>query len=147
MLNKIEKLHGNKRPSKRVGRGGGSGKGFHTVGKGQKGQKARAGNSIPTGFEGGQVPLFKKLPRFGGFKNPTTKKIKGISMSVLNKFEDGTQVEPKTLVEKKILVSLPKHGVKILNTGDTERKLTLKGFKYSKSAREKLEKSGVTILE
>lgn len=144
-LHKITKIKGNKRPSKRVGRGGGSGKGWHTTGRGQKGQKARVGYNLPIGFEGGQVPLFKRLPMIGGFRNHRAKRIVGISLDLLNHFREGATVEPKDLVEKNIIKQLPRDGVKILGSGKLEKKLTLKGFLYSASAKKLIEKSGSTL--
>ncbi len=139
-LKKLKKLNGNKTKKKRLGRGYGSGKGGHTVGKGMKGQKSRQGNSIPYGFEGGQVPLFKKLPKIGGFSNPTKKQIKGVNILSFNVFNDGDVVTPEMLVEKGIIRSVPKHGVKILGGGDLKKKIELKGFLFSQSAKDKLEK-------
>ncbi len=129
--------------SKRRGRGFGSGKGGHTVGRGTKGQKSR--NKVAVGFEGGQVPLYKRLPRVGGFKNPTRKSIVSVSISRLNIFKDGSTVTPENLVEMKIIKRVPKHGVKLLGTGDLEKKLTVQGFYTSGAALEKIEKSGSKI--
>ena len=128
---------------KRLGRGIGSGKGGHTVGRGTKGQKAR--NTVSLGFEGGQVPLYKKLPQMGGFKNPTKKDILTISLEKLNVFKEGSEITPKSLVEKGIIRKIPGNSVKILNGGELDKKLTLKGFTASKSALEKLKKSGSKI--
>ncbi len=125
---------------KRRGRGYGSGKGGHTIGRGAKGQKAR--NNISVGFEGGQIPLYKKLPKLSGFKNPTKKEIGSISLTKLNVFKEDSEVTPETLVERGIIKKLPKYGVKILANGELEKKLTLKGFMASKAAIEKIEKSG-----
>lgn len=137
-LNKLIKT--NTKKAKRRGRGYSSGKGGHTIGRGAKGQKAR--NNVSLGFEGGQVPLFKRLPQLGGFKNPTKKEIKGISLSALNVFKEGTEVTPESLLEKGIIKKMPKYGVKILANGELEKKLELKGFQTSKAAAEKIEKSG-----
>lgn len=126
--------------SKRLGRGYGSGKGGHTVGRGSKGQKAR--NTVPAGFEGGQIPLYKRLPKLGGFRNPTKKDIVAISLSKLNLFKEGSEVTPKKLVEKGIIKREPKHAVKVLNKGTLGKKLTLKGFIASKEALKKIEKAG-----
>lgn len=129
--------------SKRRGRGMGSGKGGHTVGRGIKGQKSR--NKVAVGFEGGQVPLYKRLPQIGGFKNPTRKNVVSISLSVLNSFKDGSTVTPESLLEKKIIKRIPRHGVKILGNGELEKKLTLKGFSTSATVLAKIEKSGSKI--
>ncbi len=146
-LNKPVKIKGNKSKSKRRGRGVGSGKGAHTTGSGQKGQKSRQGNSLPVGFEGGQVPIFKKLPSIGGFKSPTAKKVLALSISILNVFEDNTSISPANLVEAGLIKSIPKDGVKLLATGILTKKLTLSGFMYSQSAKELVEKSGSKILK
>lgn len=146
-LSNLPKIKGNKKRRIRVGRGMGSGKGGHTVGKGMKGQKSRSGNSIPTGFEGGQVPLYKKLPKIGGFRNPNAKQIKGITLDKFNVFKAGSEVTPNDLVEKKIFKKLPKHGVKILNRGSLDKKLNFKGFLYTKGAKQAIEESGGTLAE
>ncbi len=139
-LKKLKKLNGVKSKNKRLGRGYGSGKGGHTVGKGTKGQKSRQGNSIPYGFEGGQVTLFKKLPKMGGFTNPTRKQIRGVNLIAFNVFNDGDVVTPQMLVEKGILRSVPKHGVKVLGVGALTKKIELKGFIFSQTAKDKIEK-------
>jgi len=141
----LPKIKGIKRKSKRLGRGIGSGKGGHTVGRGTKGQKARRGAKPNPGFEGGQVPLYKRLPHLGGFRSFVRKDIKSVNISVLNLFEDGSSVEPQKLLEKGILKKLPKDGVKILGSGKLEKKLVLSGFLYSESAKKLLEKSGTKI--
>ena len=129
-----------KKKSKRLGRGYGSGKGGHTVGRGAKGQKAR--NTVPFGFEGGQIPLYKRLPKLGGFRNPTKKDIVAISLSKLNLFKAGEVVTPEKLVDKGIIRRIPRHGVKVLNKGILGKKLTLKGFTASKEALKKIKKAG-----
>jgi large subunit ribosomal protein L15 len=142
----IIKVLGNKRKSKRVGRGYGSGKGGHTSGKGAKGQKARSGNKHLVGFEGGQVPLYKRLPQMGGFKNPNSKNVVSVNLKDLNAFRTGAKVTPQDLVGKKIIRELPRKAfVKILGDGTLEKKLTLKGFLYSKTAKEALEKAGCEL--
>ena len=137
------------RKAKIVGRGRGSGKGGHTVGRGQKGQKSRKGAKPNLGFEGGQSPLYKKLPKIGGFKNMGLEKKKSrvasVSLDVFNKFKDGEEVTPLSLFEKKILKNIPSGGVKILSTGEIKKKVVLKGFVYSQKAKEKIESFGVTI--
>ncbi|HPD73731.1 MAG TPA: 50S ribosomal protein L15 [bacterium] len=142
----IKKLN-NDRKSKRVGRGRGSGKGGHTVGRGQKGQKARKGAKPNLGFEGGQSPLYKKLPRIGGFKRPyiTKSKALGVSLDIFNKFKDGEEITPISLVEKKVLKDIPSGGVKILSKGELKKKVVFKDFTYSEKAKEKIESFGATI--
>lgn len=142
-INKIAQSFGKYKKTKRRGQGYGSGRGGHTSGRGTKGQKAR--NSVALGFEGGQVPLFKRLPHIGGFRNPTKKDIIAIALSSLNIFKDDTEVTSKSLVEKNIIKRIPRHGIKILNNGELEKKLTLKGFMATKSALEKITKAGSKI--
>lgn len=145
-LNNIEKSRGVRKSAKRKGRGIGSGKGGHTTGRGNKGQKARTGYNLPVGFEGGQVPLYKKLPRLGGFKSSKRTNTVILSLSILNIFEDGSKVTPAILKEKGILRKLDKRTiVKFLGDGEINKKLELDGFIYSESAKEKLEKSGAKI--
>ncbi|MEZ6255883.1 MAG: 50S ribosomal protein L15 [Patescibacteria group bacterium] len=138
-LSNLTKLKGTKSKKIRLGRGIGSGKGGHTVGFGMKGQKSRSGNSIPVGFEGGQLPTYRKLPTFGGFNNPTKKDIVAVSFSDFNSFDDGITVTPLDLVKSKRLKKLPRHGVKILNSGALLKKISFEGFAYSKTAKEKIE--------
>ncbi len=144
-LDNLNKLKGVKSAKKRRGRGAGSGKGMHTTGAGHKGQKARAGNSMPFGFEGGQVPLYKKLPKLGGFRSLNPKKVAIINLSNLNKFDEGAVVTPESIVESGMINFIPRHGVKVLANGEIEKKLTLKGFLFSESAKQKLEKAGCKI--
>ncbi|MGN1205381.1 MAG: 50S ribosomal protein L15 [Eubacterium sp.] len=122
----------------RRGRGHGSGNG-KTAGKGHKGQKARSGAPRP-GFEGGQLPLYRRLPK-RGFTNINSKDIVAIGLDRLNVFEDGAEVTIETLMDKGI-VSNPKDGVKILGNGELTKKLTVKVNAFSKSAVEKIEAVG-----
>ncbi len=122
----------------RRGRGHGSGNG-KTAGKGHKGQKARSGAPRP-GFEGGQLPLYRRLPK-RGFTNINSKEIVAIGLDRLNVFEDGAEVTIETLVEKGI-VKNPKDGVKILGNGELTKKLDVKVNAFSKSAAEKIQAVG-----
>ena len=131
--------------SKRIGRGRGSGKGGHTVGRGTKGQKARRGHKFNIGFEGGQSPLYKRLPQIGGFRNPTSKDVLIINLNSLNSFKDETNVAPELLLKEGIIETIPSGGVKILSDGELKKKLVIKGFKFSIKAKEKIEKSGSKI--
>ncbi len=124
----------------RRGRGHGSGNG-KTAGKGHKGQKARSGAPRP-GFEGGQMPLYRRLPK-RGFTNRNTKEIVGINVSVLDRFEDGAVVSVDTLVESRI-VKNPRDGVKILGNGELTKKLTVKANAFSEGAKAKIEAAGGT---
>ena len=122
----------------RRGRGHGSGNG-KTAGKGHKGQKARSGAPRP-GFEGGQMPLYRRLPK-RGFKCRNSKTIVGINLDVLERFEDGATVSVDTLIEAGI-VKNPRDGVKILGNGELTKKLNVKANAFSKSAAEKIEALG-----
>ena len=124
----------------RRGRGHGSGNG-KTAGKGHKGQKARSGAPRP-GFEGGQMPLYRRLPK-RGFTNRNTKEIVGINVSQLQCFEDGAVVTVESLVECGI-VSNPRDGVKILGNGELTKKLTVKVNAFSEGAKAKIEAAGGT---
>ena len=125
----------------RRGRGHGSGNG-KTAGKGHKGQKARSGSPRP-GFEGGQMPLYRRIPK-RGFTNRNSKQIISINVSELEKFENGSTVDVITLLEngsiKKVL-----DGVKILGNGDLTKKLTVKAHAFSEGAKQKIENAGGTI--
>ena len=124
----------------RKGRGHGSGNG-KTAGKGHKGQKARSGAPRP-GFEGGQVPLYRRLPK-RGFKNRNTKEIVALNLSVLEVFDNGTTVDVDALIAKGI-VKNPRDGVKILGNGELTKKLDVKVNAFSASAKEKIEALGGT---
>ncbi|MDR1558938.1 MAG: 50S ribosomal protein L15 [Clostridiales bacterium] len=123
----------------RKGRGHGSGNG-KTAGKGHKGQKARSGFGGKVGFEGGQMPLYRRLPK-RGFHNRNTEEIIAINLDHLNVFEDGSVVDIAAL-KSKGLVSNPKDGVKILGMGELTKKLTVQVNRFSKSAVEKIEALG-----
>ena len=124
----------------RRGRGHGSGNG-KTAGKGHKGQKARSGAPRP-GFEGGQMPLYRRIPK-RGFKNRNTKEIVGINLGALEKFEDGSTVSVQTLIESGV-VKNPRDGVKILGNGELTKKLNVQANAFSASAKEKIEALGGT---
>ena len=123
----------------RRGRGHGSGNG-KTAGKGHKGQNARSGGGVRPGFEGGQMPLYRRIPK-RGFKCINTKDIVSINVNLLNVFEDGAVVDIAAL-KSKGLVSNPKDGVKILGNGDITKKLTVQVNAFSASAKEKIEAAG-----
>ncbi len=139
-LHELEKNIGAKQRKKRVGRGPGSGLG-KTCGRGQKGQKARSGGSINPVFEGGQLPLYRRLPK-RGFSNALFKKEYAvINVSDLNIFDDGTVVTPALLKEKGI-IKKQLNGIKILGSGTLSKKLTIQAHKFSSSALEKIKVSG-----
>jgi len=131
---------------KRLGRGIGSGLG-KTSGKGHKGQNARSGGGVRVGFEGGQMPLVRKLPR-RGFNNANFKKVYSIvNLSQLNKFEENSVVDEKALIEKGIFSKIEEYGVKVLGSGKLEKPLTVKAHKFSESALKKIKKAGGTAEE
>ena len=138
-LSELKPAAGSKQSNEfRRGRGHGSGNG-KTAGKGHKGQKARSGAPRP-GFEGGQLPLYRRLPK-RGFTNINSKDIVAINVDRLNAFDDGAEVTVAALVEKGI-VSNPKDGVKILGNGELTKKLDVKVDAYSASAAEKIQAAG-----
>lgn len=124
---------------KRVGRGPGSGMG-KTSTRGQKGQNARSGGGVRLGFEGGQTPIARRLPK-RGFTNFNRKEYAIVNVKDLNRFEDGTEVTPALLIESG-LVKKELNGVKILGNGELTKKLTVKAAKFSKSAQETIENAG-----
>lgn len=139
-LHELEKNIGATHARKRVGRGPGSGLG-KTCGRGQKGQKARSGGSINPVFEGGQLPLYRRLPK-RGFSNHKFKVVYAtINVGDLNVFEDGTVVTPALLKEKGI-VKKQLNGIKVLGDGNLEKKLTIQANRFSSSALKKIEESG-----
>ncbi len=139
-LHELEKNIGATHRRKRVGRGPGSGLG-KTSGRGQKGQKARSGGSINPVFEGGQLPLYRRLPK-RGFTNARFKiRYATINVEDLNAFEDGTVVTPALLKDKGI-IKKGLDGLKVLGNGKLERKLTIQANKFSTSALEKIKESG-----
>lgn len=139
-LNELTAVPGSTKPSKRIGRGHGSGQG-KTAGKGHKGQKARAGHGMRPGFEGGQMSLQRRIPK-RGFNNIFAKEIVTVNVGTLEKkFEDGATVNSQTLIEAGILKSA-KDGVKILNNGTLTKKLTVQAAAFSAAAKEKIEAAG-----
>ena len=138
-LHELSPAEGAKKSSKRIGRGHGSGWG-KTAGKGHKGQKARSGGSIRPGFEGGQMPLQRRIPK-RGFNNIFAKTIVAINVSALNVFDDGAEVTAEALVEKGV-VKKACDGIKVLGNGTVTKKLTVKVAAFSKSAKQKIESAG-----
>ena len=138
-LSNLQPAEGSKQSDNfRRGRGHGSGNG-KTAGKGHKGQKARSG-APRIGFEGGQMPLYRRLPK-RGFKNRNTKEIVGINVSFLENFEDGATVNVDALIEAGIIKN-PRDGIKILGNGELTKKLTVQANAFSAAAKEKIEKLG-----
>ena len=138
-LHELSPVEGSKKSVKRIGRGHGSGQG-KTAGKGHKGQKARAGKGMRVGFEGGQMPLQRRIPK-RGFNNIFAKKVVSVNVGTLNKFEDGAVVDVAALVEAGI-VKNSFDAVKILSNGNLTKKLTVKVSAYSEAAKAKIEAAG-----
>ena len=141
-LHELSPAEGSARDSYRKGRGPGSGNG-KTAGKGHKGQNARSGGGVRPGFEGGQIPLYRKHPK-RGFNNKFAKVYTVVNVEQLNVFEDGTVVDVEALMAKKIVRKVV-DGVKILGNGELTRKLTVKATVFSASAKEKIEAAGGKI--
>ncbi|MFV9511641.1 50S ribosomal protein L15 [Tepidibacillus sp. LV47] len=138
-LHELKPAEGARHTRKRVGRGIGSGNG-KTAGRGTKGQNARSGGGVRPGFEGGQNPLYRRLPK-RGFRNPMRKEYVVVNLDALNRFEAGTTVTPELLKEKGLVKQI-KDGVKILGNGELNVQLTVKAHKFSQSAIEKIAAAG-----
>jgi len=138
-LNELSPAYGSAKDAYRKGRGPGSGNG-KTAGKGHKGQNARSGGGVRPGFEGGQLPLYRKLPK-RGFKNRFAINYAIVNVAALNKFEDGAVVDLEALLAAK-LVRKELDGLKILGDGELTKKLTVKANVFSATAKEKIEAAG-----
>lgn len=138
-LHELKAPAGATKAPKRIGRGQGTGQGT-TAGRGMNGQKSRSGGGVRLGFEGGQMPLYRRLPK-RGFTNHFAKEYSEVNVKDLNRFEDGATVDVEALCEAGIVKQV-KDGVKVLGNGELEKKLTVKAAKFSKSAVEKIEKAG-----
>ena len=138
-LNELSPAQGSAKAAYRKGRGPGSGNG-KTAGKGHKGQNARSGGGVRPGFEGGQLPLYRKLPK-RGFKNRFAVNYSIVNIEALNKFEDGAVVDMDALLAAKI-VRKPLDGLKVLGNGELTKKLTVKATVFSATAKEKIEAVG-----
>jgi len=138
-LHELSPAPGSNKSSFRKGRGAGSGNG-KTAGKGHKGQNARSGGGVRPGFEGGQMPLARRLPK-RGFNNIFAVKYAAVNVSELNKFEDGAVVDAEALKAAGI-VKKTLDGIKILGNGEISKKLTVRAAKFSTSAKEKIEQAG-----
>ena len=138
-LHELSPAPGSNPKAYRKGRGHGSGNG-KTAGRGQKGQWARSGGGVRVGFEGGQMPLARRIPK-RGFHNIFAKPLEAVNVSSLDKFEDGAVVNAQALLEKGIL-SKCQYGVKILGNGSISKKLTVQASAFSASAKEKIEAAG-----
>ena len=138
-LHELSPAEGSARAAYRKGRGPGSGNG-KTAGRGHKGQNARSGGGVRPGFEGGQLPLYRKLPK-RGFHNHFAKEYAIVNVETLNAFEDGAEVDLAVLLEKKI-VRRELDGLKVLGRGELTKKITVKAAVFSASAKEKIEAAG-----
>ena len=139
-LHELRPAEGAVSSKKRLGRGTATGQG-KTSGRGQKGQKSRSGGGVRVGFEGGQMPLYRRLPK-RGFKNPFKKVYTLVNVEALNRFENGTEITAELLKSTGVISKIEKDGVKILGEGNLERALTIKAAKFTASAQEKIEKAG-----
>lgn len=142
MLNELKPVEGARHSKKRLGRGIGSGLG-KTSGKGHKGQNARSGGGVRPGFEGGQLPLFQRLPK-RGFHNVSRKEYAVVNVSDLEVFNEGSVVDVETMI-KAGLVKKVNDGVKVLGNGSLSKKLTVKAQKFSAKAEEAIKKAGGTV--
>lgn len=139
-LHELRPAKGAVKDRKRKGRGTGSGLG-KTAGRGANGQNARSGGGVRPGFEGGQMPLYRRLPK-RGFTNIFAKVYNEINVDRLNVFENGTVITPELLKETGVIKKIEKDGIKILGTGNLEKSLTVQAQKFTKSATEKIEAAG-----
>ena len=138
-LNELSPVVGSTHVGKRKGRGAGTGNG-KTAGRGHKGQKARSGGKVRVGFEGGQMPLARRIPK-RGFNNIFAKPLTAVNVAVLNRFEDGAVVDAQVLLAKGIL-SKCEYGYKVLGNGKVTKKLTVEASAFSASAKEAIEAAG-----
>ena len=138
-LHELSPSEGSKKKAFRVGRGHGSGNG-KTSGKGQKGQKARSGGGVRPGFEGGQMPIYRRLPK-RGFTSIFAKKYTSINVEDLNKFDNGTEITAEVLKENGVIKKI-NDGIVVLGRGDLNKKVTIKAKRFSKSAEEKISAAG-----
>ena len=139
-LHELKPAQGAVKSRKRLGRGTATGLG-KTAGRGQNGQKSRSGGRVRVGFEGGQMPLARRLPK-RGFKNPFRKIYTEVNVELLNRFENGTEITAELLKSTGAISKIEKDGVKILGEGTLEKAVTVKAAKFTASAQEKIEKAG-----
>ena len=138
-LNELSPAAGSVKEAYRKGRGHGSGNG-KTAGRGHKGQHARSGGGTRVGFEGGQMPLARRVPK-RGFNNIYAKPLTAINVAALNRFEDGAVVDAAALIEAGVISNCP-YGLKVLSNGNLTKKITVKAAAFSESAKEKIEQAG-----
>ncbi|HCQ6239667.1 TPA: 50S ribosomal protein L15 [Clostridioides difficile] len=139
-LHELKPAEGAVRAKRRLGRGTATGQG-KTAGRGQKGQWSRSGGGVRVGFEGGQMPLARRLPK-RGFNNIFKKVYTEVNVEVLNRFENGTEITAELLKSTKTISKIGKDGIKILGEGNLEKALSVKAAKFTASAQEKIEKAG-----
>ena len=139
-LHELKPAEGAVRAKRRLGRGTATGQG-KSAGRGQKGQWSRSGGGVRVGFEGGQMPLARRLPK-RGFNNIFKKVYTEVNVEVLNRFENGTEITAELLKSTKTISKIGKDGIKILGEGNLEKALTVKAAKFTASAQEKIEKAG-----
>ena len=144
-LHELSPAEGSAKAAWRKGRGPGSGNG-KTAGKGHKGQNARSGGGVRPGFEGGQLPLYRKLPK-RGFHNKFAKEYAIVNVAALNGFADGDVIDLSVLLDKRIVRQRGKDGLKVLGNGELTRKLTVKAAVFSAAAKEKIEAAGGNVEE
>jgi len=140
-LHELKPAKGAVKEKKRIGRGTATGQG-KTAGRGQDGQWSRSGGGVKPGFEGGQMPLYRRLPKRGFNNFEFEKRYSIVNIEKLNIFEDGTEITPELLKETGVVRKIEKDGIKILGNGSIEKKLTIKANKFTKSAAEKIEAAG-----
>ena len=138
-LSKLSPVAGSTQVGKRKGRGPGSGNG-KTAGRGHKGLYARSGGKVRAGFEGGQMPLVRRVPK-RGFNNVYAKPLTAINLAALNRFEDGAVVDAAALIEAGVIHECP-YRLKVLSNGNLTKKITVKAAAFSESAKEKIEQAG-----
>ena len=138
-IHELSPVAGSTFEGKRKGRGHGSGNG-KTGGRGPKGQKARSGGKVRAGFEGGQMPLVRRVPK-RGFNNIFAKPLTAVNVAQLNCFEDGAVVDAAALIEAGVIANCP-NGLKVLSNGTLTKKITVKAAAFSDSAKEKIEQAG-----
>lgn len=139
-LHELKPAKGAVRAKRRLGRGTATGQG-KTAGRGQKGQWSRSGGGVRVGFEGGQMPLARRLPK-RGFNNIFKKVYTEVNVAALNRFENGTEITAEVLKAARVISKIEKDGIKILGEGNLDRALTIKAAKFTSSAQEKIEKAG-----
>ncbi|MBR2847088.1 MAG: 50S ribosomal protein L15 [Clostridia bacterium] len=138
-LHELSPVPGSTQERKRKGRGHGSGNG-KTAGRGHKGQNARSGGGVRPGFEGGQMPLYRRLPK-RGFTNVFANEYVEVKLDWLNKFEDGSEITAEVLKEAGVIKKI-KDGIVILGNGEITKKITVKAARFTQSAKEKIEAAG-----